>query len=1004
MDADHQLIVRLKAFLNSTELIDSPTSRELYRAYCALNNSAVERLVECEVLLQKKQKIEAVVLAQQDPNLFDLIDSLLFPERKDLLVLADLYDWAIPNEINPALVTKLKQAVGEMDNLRPLLTEFRRIARTDQVKNKLHLLREIFRIDKGNPEWRLPLIEVENQYLSQIIAEAQRTIEEQDHSRLEQIYNELKNTGWLVTVPTIVFQKIEKIITEHRRSEARKGAQAILEKINNAYGAYDVVELEDAVVCWNEHCRRYDYTPGENETAQLNEALAYLNSEKDKQKAQHEFQSILETISVLMNSSAPLSEVDKNWAKAESFGFEIPAYLANRVAKYRIDIEREQRTAAVVRSLKIIGAAAVILLVISGGAYLGIQFLIEDSKAKDLNAFIREGKIAEAQALIKDIEIQHPKVANWPKITRAKADLQRKLDEEAGRANEFAQILNEINVLKKQWPPDRALKDKLTRLEGLAKTERENGQVREVRSWLEDAMSRRESEVTEQFLKDIKSLEKCRKEVVAFLDKGDFEQAEIRLRDLDKLRDRLDDLSALVSKELRADHEELLKSVETLRDVAAAKKNQYKERNNLKDAIVSAPNLAALEQAVRAYGKALDSSSDKEEFQDFETSIGEISYFKAILNFQDSKMSSVPARYADRAYFRDARKREERMKKLSAAKGEMTSTFDSLQRNTNRKKIIFVRVNFQGEIIDIYTPDQGFSAIHDPQNIDVALKRQDGTKITLRGRKDRLQVTIGDEQYPNCRLVYPTRFLAESIRASRASHQILIEKIFTEIPAVPDSEILIRGIKFLDMIRRDDLCAPYWKMRLSLRLLDSLVKVDLSPDKFLSLYKDQLLKLDAMDNSSVDPLENKFLNEKIKLFFKNYDFSKLEKAFAQNEVMQKFYDGQKSCHLQWLGFALNVDKQLKYAISESLQSVEAEVFCFDSKTSGIIRVGRYGKNGLIIDDPYHETAIGHLLFTFDPTDSLIKLFNGLVGSKAGPDLQKIGWPEFWPQNMRGEGK
>ena len=85
MDSDRQLMIRLKAFLNSTELIDSPTARELYNAYCELNNQAVRRLVECEVLLQKKQKIEAVVLVQQEPNLFDLIDSLCFPERKDLL-------------------------------------------------------------------------------------------------------------------------------------------------------------------------------------------------------------------------------------------------------------------------------------------------------------------------------------------------------------------------------------------------------------------------------------------------------------------------------------------------------------------------------------------------------------------------------------------------------------------------------------------------------------------------------------------------------------------------------------------------------------------------------------------------------------------------------------------------------------------------------------------------------------------------------------------------------
>ena len=286
MDTDHQLIVRIKSFLNSTELIDSHTAQELYIAYCELNDSTAQRLVECEVLLQKKQKIEAVVLAQQAPNLFDLIDSILFSERKLLLILADLYDWKVPDVISEESVANLKKAVAEMDDLRPLLTEFRRIARTDQVKNKLHLLREIFRIDKDNPEWKLPLIEVENQYVSQLIAEAQSVIQNKDFVRLEQIYEELKNSQWVVTVPTIVLQKVEKIVLQHRAEEVQKTAAVLIDKISAAYGAYDLSALEDAIFCWQEHCKKYQYSPNENENIQFSEAYEYFSSEKERQKKQ----------------------------------------------------------------------------------------------------------------------------------------------------------------------------------------------------------------------------------------------------------------------------------------------------------------------------------------------------------------------------------------------------------------------------------------------------------------------------------------------------------------------------------------------------------------------------------------------------------------------------------------------------------------------------------------------------------------------------------------------
>ena len=126
-----------------------------------------------------------------------------------------------------------------------------------------------------------------------MIAEAQKAILGKDFARLEQIHEELKNTNWVVTIPTIVLQKIDKIVTEHRKNEARKGAREILEKINDAFGAFDVTALDDAVVCWNEHCRKFGYSPDGNEAVQLKEATAYLDAEKQKQKKQQDFQILI---------------------------------------------------------------------------------------------------------------------------------------------------------------------------------------------------------------------------------------------------------------------------------------------------------------------------------------------------------------------------------------------------------------------------------------------------------------------------------------------------------------------------------------------------------------------------------------------------------------------------------------------------------------------------------------------------------------------------------------
>lgn len=1003
MDTDHQLIVRLKSFLNSTELINSPTAQELYKSYCELNNNAVQRLVECEVLLQKKQKIEAVVLAQQEPNLFGLIDTLLFPERKDLLVLADLYDWVVPSEINVDSVAGLKKAVSEMDDLRPLLTEFRRIARTDQVKNKLHLLREISRIDKGNPEWRLPLIEVENQYVSRIISEAQKAIQDKNFSRLEQIFAELKNSSWVVTIPTIVLQKIEKIVVEHRCAEAKRIAITILDRINSSYASFDVIGLDDAIVCWNEHCKKYNYSPDENEKMQLKEANIYLSSEKKKQKAEHEFQTLLEHITSLMNSSSPLSQVEKYFAKAQSFGLEIPDYISNRVEKYRIDTEREHRTATIIRSLKIVGTVVVILWIIVGAAIWGIQSKIEDTQSHNLYSVIKEGKIVEAQALLKEIETRYPKLSSRPKISKAKAALQELISSDKARTDEFARILNEINELKKQWPPDKELKEKVATIEKLAKTDIEKDRVREAQSWVDAAFIRRADEVEELFLKKITMLKKCRDEILACIKKGEFDQAEKILSKLEKIHYEITSLED-VNKDLLADNKELLKSSKILKEVLAAKKNRSEELANALKTIINAENFAAIEAAIRSYGRILDKNTDSEELKIIDQCIKEISYFKAILNFQGGNVTSVPAEYVDSAYFKDIKNYEAHRKKITEAKNEIAAAFDSLQKNTNHQKIIFIRVESAGSNKDIYASPRGISSMGDGKKYEISLRSTDGTKVVLKGRPKNLSLTIGDEEFQNCILRCPKQLTPSAIRASRAPHQDLIEKFFTEIHTMNDSETLRSGIKYLEMIKEHKTCAPYWKMKLFLRILEPLIQIDLSPNKYLSKMKDELIKLQALDNMAGDPLENKFLSDKVSLFFKTYDFSPLEKTLAQNEVLQNFYKAHKISNMQCLGFAANVNKNLRYAICSNLKSVETEVFCFDEKMSGIMLVGRYGKSGLIIDDKFQDKVAGHLLFTSDPIDSITTLFNGLKSNKVDIDLQKIEWPEFWPQNMRGDAK
>ncbi len=1004
----HQLLVRIKSFLNSSELIDSPTARELYSAYCQLSNQTARRLVESEILLQKKQKIEAVVLAQQVPPLLDVIDSLQFPERKLFMILADLYDWTMPDEISGEAVRNLRKAISGMDDLRPLLTEFRRIARTDQVNNKLHLLREIYRIDHENPEWKQPLTEVENQYVSKLITEAQQMILNKDFNRLEEIYEEFRNSSWHVTIPTIVLQKIEKLVVQHRNEVIRKTAADIMEKINFSYAAFDLPALEDAIFCWNEHCKKYNYTPGENEALQFREANAYLMDEKKKQKALQEHLKVLDHVIALINGEATLQQVEKEFSAARGSGFDIPDHITERVEKYRRDIERERRMGVILKSMKIIGCVTVLIVIIISCAVWAIQIMTEKSLAGNLEAAVKSENIDSAHALLREIENKYPELAGRSEIARAKASLHALEEKEKARIREFEKLTGEFDSLKKQWPPDKNLKNKLARLQKIARSNIEKNHVEELRYWIEDTFKRYAAEADELYLKKIALLKQQRDELLESLKKEDFFRAEKVLAELENTHREISAIKD-VNKDLTADNGELMKSVLSMRTMFLNRQMSYKERAQARKNIIASGNLTAMEIALQTYEKKLDTKADKAELDSIKASLNAISCLKEILKYQSSRFLTVSEAFSGYSYFADIPFYDNHKKTLAGVYDVLKGTFDSLQKNVNKRNLVFVRLKSGSSFIDIYADSKRLFSMLRQERYDITLHDMDGRQIVLSAPRtgktlnlNAVSVSIDGTVSRGCSLVYPGTFTTRAIRESRAPHQILIEKFFRSSNRSGMTDPVAVNMAFLKEIWQSEFCSMYWKMRLAVRILEPLAGIDLSPDKTFVKLNEELQKLMELDNAAGDPLKNKFLAEKTELFFKKYDFSVLQKAYEQNKCIRDFYSACRDCKLQYLGVAVMEEGQLKFVPNSKFRGKSAEILCFDGDNGKCIVVGKYDKNGFLIDGKYRNKIAGRILFTSVREDFFNENFSRLKITLGDAGLQNIVYPEFWPVNLRGE--
>lgn len=1025
MAFDQQLIVRIKSFLSSSDLTDSATARELYNAYLAADGVAAKRVLECGELIRKQQKIEAVLAARRPPELFDMLDMLICPERKQLDELADLYNWPRLTPLDMATIDELHEEVRAMDDLRPLLTEFRRIARTDRLEEKLHLLREIYRLDRNNPEWHDALSEVENQYLFRLIAEAKQAIEGKDEERLIAIHDELKNTNWLVAVPTIVMQKIDKIVAEIRKRKLREQAEELLVRIRRVVREADTVALEDALLCWEKHCRGTGYRPDPAEDRQIAEAADFLKNEKRKLEEEQIFQRRIEETGALIDRRAPLEDVEKCYAAAEAMKREMPQFITKRMKRYRNDVMRSRRISGMLKGVRIVVCAVILLVIAAGAALLTLQLVTEKKLTAELDKTIGAGDLTKAESMIADLEKNQPKLAKSDRIVRAKAEIAKRREEEKNRGAALNVVIDELNAMLSEPTFKFSVFDsKVAYARELARNDEERGRIdacaRHGRRVFEEQQKKSEMLFTAQIRK-LQTLRAEAKQLIArSRESGYFDIADAKLREIERLANEARNISP-ISPNLLADNEDVLNSGAALEKELDGAKERYRQVKQCLADIADSSSITALEVALDTLKKLLATYGDlpEELSRLHETLTRDVTAFKAIAKYQ-SQWAMEDVDNPDSGYFVDAKRLLAYQGAQSEAKQKLYSAFARLEEKyvvskyPADRRLFLIRFVTDGKILDLYvtpkfnSPDRSCTLTRsDSAAVIITPRGESLYKVTIERKVSRgSEVATEQEEYFNCVLKRPNSVkTAEAIRKSVAPHQQIIPRLRNDFFKANDEEILQTGIDSIKTILDDPLCSPYWKMNLSVRILEALIPLDKSPDRELKKLVDRFRELGDCGDPNVAMHDRKLL-EKIDSFLARSDIpAKLDRVAKINALIQERLRLAVKQKFIYLGvFLPGKNAQGDISIRVRLKpGRDGDVWCFDKDCYGCRIVGMYSAQKISFDkDQDRKIAAGRLLFTTDNAVNMAQKTREFLSDQTADELKSVAWPEFWPSNLRKE--
>ncbi len=988
--------------MNSSDLTATDAFLQLYNQYLQLFDEAGQRIYQCDELLQRRMKLEAMNEVKKEPSLLELVSALDFPEKNKLDLLVELYGWQPPSRIDIEKLEGIRREVNSLRMLQPLLAEYRRISRSNSIKDKLEILRQLVTVDASNAEWRAALEELENKYLASLIKEAQEAIENSSFARLEEIYKEMVEGPWLVDIPTLVLQKVSRYARQYREKCVAERAGNLLEKINAAYSSFDVNGLEYAMEEWNLLCEEDGYQPTQEQLVQLNEANAYLEIERQERNRHSKFQETLAKIVSGINGNAPIDEIERLYSEAESLELEMPESIVKRAMQYREDCQQASSTRRALSICRILSIALVVLVLVIVAGRFAVDVLLSRKEAAKLEIAVRNGALEEAKAILEEVDENYPRLSKMPEISAMRgriAELEAEY-KDGRQAFEKAEMhLNEL--LQKEGSSASDMKLLLAQCARQARTKVEKQRVDDLSKRVESHIAEQSLKASQALLAVLPKLKSMSLVVDKFINERDYADAEKRLLVLENEIDKARSLPG-IDKTLLYENREVLSLGDKLRIrldkcVSAAKKLNgiYQELLNAQSIYDANLVLEKMEELGDLPGKDtivrnLLKNDIGALLPVFEYAVGKELSEKAAGN---PFVGDLKSYVAMQGMFKEEKAKLEKAYALMVDFAKQNPVYYLLYEDKDGRHAVYHNGNITRgrnslRIVDISSTP-----------IEIIYDKASGIWNVAYGDTSQFYNTQKRREENSCTILVPEPPLNPTVlRSSAAPYQILLEQLYKMLLEVKAEEILTFPIQAMKKILEAEQCPQYWKMMFLLPVFHLLNNIGALDAPSLKKILDEL---DDIKNNVADkvdnPLANSTLERKLQQVWDTLNMAELEKAVSLVQLKYEVLDFCGRRHFKYVGVFIPASEGRRFAIQNDLQGKSGRLWCMTDDFKGCRIVGRFSGDGHY--DLFLPAAAldGHVIFT--NMDISAKDWNTLKTWTRKLRLAKQPVPSLIPTNL-----
>jgi len=397
--------------------------------YAALCAAANDRLRKCSGFLQQGLRAEAIHLAEEQPNLLDLIAQLDLPDPQSWAEFCSNNGLPVPPPLQLERAAQLNEAYAQDQPLEHLMARHRLLALSRApVRERLDVMRKIAQIDANAGTWEKDLRIFEKARLKELPSAFYNAVKNHDTRAINGLVEELQGQVWFEAPPADLLAALMDAHQRIQRSSVEGELKKLVEPLREAFAARSLQECQALVQRWKNIMAAGNVSSVASELMdEIRPVVAFIAEQTKRDDYVKRFNEACKTFARMMDADQPDAQLEAGYARLKEFREEIPEDLTRRYMNKRTgrrkDADRRHKT-----TMAIIAGVCLLLL---AGVLVVVWAVMHKSNAQKWaqgidNAVAQhtaEG-LLDGQKRVDDLKAREPSLLSDPLVAAAVSKLQ----------------------------------------------------------------------------------------------------------------------------------------------------------------------------------------------------------------------------------------------------------------------------------------------------------------------------------------------------------------------------------------------------------------------------------------------------------------------------------------------------------------------------------------------------------------------------------------------------